>query len=142
MTSRLRLTTEQRWAVIRDAWERGDFDRMRRLLSHAEAGLPEGAANWLAEVLSGEAKRPRGRRRGDPGQHAADFGRRLQVAAEFKAWLRVYQNQASDPDAPPGRGTPTELAIEHTAATNDMSAEAVSWIVHPRRKRKVRKSGN
>ena len=141
MTSRLRLTTEQRWAVIRDAWERGDFDRMRRLLSHAEAGLPEGAANWLAEVLSGEAKRPRGRRPVDPGkQLATDFGREMEIRQEYRIRLLAYQWLADD-DAMRG-DTPKDRVLATLADRYGLTVDAVSHMVHPRRKVKARKSGN
>lgn len=140
MNSRLRLTPEQRWTVIREAWERGDFDRMTRLLEKHSTELPPGAGAWLAGVLTGRIKRPKGRPRVDAGQQsAAEFARDLRIPDEYRTWLMFYQWLTDGPDARRG-DTPAERAIEHVAGIHGMSPDAVSRLVHPRRKVKAPKS--
>lgn len=138
MTFRLSLTPEQRWFSIREAWERGHFDRMRRLLLADSTGLPPAAAEWLLGVLTGEVKRKRGRQPIDPAEMlVGDVGRPMQIRQEFRGWLMFYQHLAEG--GPAHAGTPKERALEHVAKLYGMTPDAVSHIVHPRRRRRAPK---
>ncbi len=117
------------WRRAIDEWMAGNPSRLARLLRQGEPP-PRFASVWLAGVLDGTVKRPRGKPR-----HVLTTGEAIRNAGVVSHYYLLHNEYQAAAGNSTG-GTPSERAIADTATRFAMSETAVSRIVFPRHESK------
>ena len=102
-----------RWSTVYGAWLLGDPQPMATWLKDPATVIPDDARDFLAAMVRGDAKRPRGRPQRWPPQLQRE------IAAEVYKAREAHLRQAR----------PHERAIEEVAKGRHMSVDTVRGIV-------------
>ncbi|MGE3773438.1 MAG: hypothetical protein AB7I32_10965 [Gammaproteobacteria bacterium] len=125
-----------RWAI--HEWAQGDDTRVTRLLKQGREPVPGFAREWLADALAGKVKRRRGRRK--TPRRASKIWREHEISSHFQIVLaaeRLIDAMTEDGDGLRSP-TPTERALAAVAQKFNISEDAASHLVFPRKARNSR----
>lgn len=143
----LALDPESRWRNAIADWLSGNGSSVDGLLRSASP-IPPFARDWLADALAGSIKRRRGPKAGGRaagGSYRAGLAAvilELRINEEYQVErsrfeaLKWNAAQAGDDSGLPG--TPSDEAIALVAQRHGLKDDAVSKIVHPRKRKSKR----
>lgn len=131
------------WQFAIMQWRKGSGDALANLLGGSEP-VPQAARAFLADMAAGRVERKRGRPAAREWTTLGDVVQEMAALSHIQATYRRHlatRQAARDAErrARPGARdvSPSDQAIDDTAAELDLPARTVSGVVHRRQRRRI-----
>lgn len=124
------------WRIAIDRWRYGDGEAVVEMLRD-DRPVPAFAREWLAGLVDGSVKRPRGR---PVNPYTLEYRHKRLVDICVATWFKLAREEIEEQsmgqpnNGERGRMSATEAALDKTAEKFEMTVDQVSRIVFPRRR--------